>query len=80
MKNGIILLSLLMMGGCVAPQQQYTNFWKKDGVNYDLAVTAHANCQYEVGMAKLESSVEKQQMLEACMMKDNYRWGKYTNK
>ncbi|NKC11003.1 MAG: hypothetical protein GKR94_01980 [Gammaproteobacteria bacterium] len=77
MKKLAVILFTFMITGCVTTGPLYKNFWKKDGSTYEQAVTTEAGCRYEVGMAKLESSAEKQQIIQACMMKEGYRWGSY---
>ena len=77
MKYIPVTLIVLLLSGCVSTGPRYTNFWKKDGVDYNTAITAEAGCQYEVGMAKLTSHVEKQNILNACMMKEGFRMGQY---
>jgi hypothetical protein len=63
--------------GCGANQPAYKAFWQKDGVSYQQAVTTEAGCQFEVGMAKLPNPSEKQQLIQACMKKEGFRWGRY---
>lgn len=77
MKQISVIALALVMGGCASTGPVYKQFWKKDGTPYEQAVTTEAGCQYEVGMAKLESPSEKQQIVQACMMKEGFRWGQY---
>ncbi|MFP8966003.1 hypothetical protein ACKC9G_05440 [Pokkaliibacter sp. CJK22405] len=67
----------MSLAGC-ATGPIYQDYWKKDGISMDQARTAEASCQYDIGMARFADASERQQMLQACMMKDGYRWGTYT--
>ncbi|MGY0216215.1 hypothetical protein ACWJJH_02380 [Endozoicomonadaceae bacterium StTr2] len=77
MKKAIIILSVMLLSGCAGSGPYYKYYWQKEGTSYQQAVTVEAGCQYEVGMAKFDNPSEKQQIIEACMKKEGFRWGRY---
>ena len=75
---GIITLVVLFgISGCIQPQPQYKTFWKKDGVTYNEAININAECIYQVGMQKIKSAPEKQELKNSCMQRQGFRWDKY---
>ncbi|WP_432697097.1 hypothetical protein ACQUQP_01720 [Marinobacterium sp. YM272] len=77
MKKFALLLTSISLTACATGGPAYKQFWSKEGASYDQAVTHESECQYNVGMAKISSRAEKQQLIQSCMKMQGYRWGKY---
>jgi len=77
MKIAIIIPLTFIISGCASTGPQYTNFWKKEGHSYEQAKSGEANCKFQVGLAKIEGYLENKELLKSCMMKDDYRMGRY---
>lgn len=66
----IFSLASLLLIGCAAPRQ-YT--WYKKGVSQEDMRSYYRECEYNVGMNKVNSEKESR-LMQACMEKAGFRW------
>lgn len=63
----------LLLGACVTPPQPT---WNKSGVTADDAHSVLAQCQYDIGLSKVDAEKEKQ-LIGHCMEAKGFRWRVY---
>ncbi len=77
MKKAIGLIAgALIITGCNGNPPSRT-FWYQDGISFHQAQNAHAECEFKVGMNKIESVSERNNLVNSCMTMQGYRWGRY---
>ncbi len=62
------LSALILISGCASDPT-----WKKAGVSHNDAVSAHADCKYQVGLNKVAKS-EQNELIQNCMQAKGFRW------
>ncbi|MCD8512459.1 MAG: hypothetical protein LRY63_02920 [Nitrincola sp.] len=76
------LLTLILIGiflsACSSVPRTKT-FWHKEGVSLHDAENAFAECQFKVGMNRIEGVAERNDLVRSCMTMQGYRWERYRN-
>lgn len=83
-KNALLLLVFAALAGCSsAPKKQVVNFWGKDGMSYESAVSVEAECRHDALGKVVASSQElnmvaiEERLVDTCMKSQGFRMTKY---
>ena len=79
-----LLMSAALVSGCgPKPQKRYIDFWKKNDVTHQSAITSEAACRHDALSKVVESSQElnqasiEEKLVSTCMKSQGFHWGRY---
>nr|QZL14127.1 hypothetical protein [uncultured bacterium] len=63
----ISIMGILTLSACASPA------WRKPGVTWEDTKSAHSQCNYEIGLNKIQES-KKRELINSCMEAKGFRF------